>query len=234
MGHGSLLPRSARRGALATQHRAVLEWLTVAGVALGAIVGAAHAQAPSRAEADAMHAKLARMQAAAEAPRAPGAPPLSTSLTEREINAYFEHYGESFLADGIAKPRATLLDGGRIVARAVVDLDAVRVAQARSPFDPLAYLSGSVDVVAAGTISGSDGRGVIRFESATVAGVSVPKSMAQELLRFYTRTPERPGGFQFDEPFPLPARVRSVSAVRGSVTVTQRRRPRPPQRRGAR
>jgi hypothetical protein len=54
-----------------------------------------------------------------------------------------------------------------------------------------------------------------------VAGVSVPKAVAQELLRFYTRTAERPAGFQFDEPFPLPARVQSVRALRGLITVTQ-------------
>ena len=187
---------------------------------MGAIGAAAHAQ-EARSEADAMEAKVVRMQAAAEAPRASGAPPLRTSFSEREINAYFEHYGESFLPAGIAKPRATLLDGGRIVARAIVDLDTVRRARERSPFDPLAYLQGSLEVVAAGTIAGSDGRGVVRFESATVAGVSVPKAVAQELLRFYTGTAERPGGFQFDEPFALPARVQSVSAVRGSITVTQ-------------
>ncbi len=192
--------------------------LTAASVALGA-VGAA-AQEP-RSEADAMEAKITRMQAAAESPRAPGAPPLRTSFSEREINAYFEHYGESFLPAGIAKPRATLLDGGRIVARAIVDLDTVRGARERGLFDPLAYLQGSLEVVAAVTIAGSDGRGVVRFESATVAGVAVPKPVAQELLRFYTRTAERPGGLPLDEPFALPARVQSVSAVRGSITVTQ-------------
>jgi hypothetical protein len=49
----------------------------------------------------------------------------------------------------------------------------------------------------------------------------VPKQVAQELLRFYTRTADRPGGFQFDEPFAMPAQVQSVSGERGSVTVTQ-------------
>jgi hypothetical protein len=44
---------------------------------------------------------------------------------------------------------------------------------------------------------------------------------AQELLRFYTRTPERPRGFAFDEPFLLPAGLRAVSTERGAVTVTQ-------------
>jgi len=202
-------------------HRAVLVLLTAAGVALSAISPGAGAEVLSRADADAMQVKLTRMQEAAESPRAPNAPPLTTSLSESEINAYFEHYGKSFLPPGIAKPRATLLDGGRLIARAIVDLSTVRVGGEGSLFDPLSYLKGTVEVAATGTISGSEGEGVIRFESATVAGISVPKHVAQDLLRFYTRTADRPGGFQFDEPFALPAHVQSVSGVRGSVTVTQ-------------
>jgi hypothetical protein len=208
---------------ITARHRAVLVLLTSAGVAMGAVgLGAgAHAQELSRADADAMQAKLTRMQEAAESPRAPGAPPVITSLSESEINAYFEHYGESFLPPGIAKPRATLLDGGRVVARAIVDLSTVRISGGGGLFDPLSYLKGSVAVVATGRVAGSDGQGVIRFESATLAGISVPKQVAQDLLQFYTRTADRPGGFQFDEPFAMPARVQSVSGVRGSVTVTQ-------------
>ena len=206
---------------LVKPHDRPLAWRFAAVAAIGAIAAGANAQDPSRAAADAMHAKLARIEEAAESRRAATLPPLRTTFSEQEINAYLEHYGESFVPAGIAKPRATLSGEGRVVTRAIVDLDAVRLARERSLLDPLAYLQGSVDVVATGTIAGADGRGVIRFESATVAGVAVPKTVAQELLRFYTRTPERPGGFQFDEPFPLPARVRSVNAERGTITVAQ-------------
>jgi hypothetical protein len=45
--------------------------------------------------------------------------------------------------------------------------------------------------------------------------------LAQELLLFYTRSPDRPDGFQFDQPFALPANIRSVSVERGAVTVIQ-------------
>jgi len=181
----------------------------------------ASAQELSLAEADAMEAKLMRVEAAAATPRPAGAPPLRTTFTEREINAYFRHYGPDFLPAGIARPQVAIGDGGRIVARAIVDLDGVRVARERSLFDPLAYLTGSVEVVAAGTIAGADGFGIVRFESATVAGVSVPKSVAQELLRFYTRSLERPSGFEFDKPFELPAQARAVTAARGTATVVQ-------------
>jgi hypothetical protein len=181
----------------------------------------ASAQELARAEADAMEAKLMRVKAAAAAPRAASAPPLRTSFTEREINAYFHHYGASFLPAGIARPRVAIGDGGRVVARAIVDLDAVRVARERGLLDPLAYLAGSLEVVAAGAIAGANGIGVIRFESATVAGVAVPKSVAQELLRFYTSNSERPRGFELDKPIELPAQIRAVTVVRGVATVVQ-------------
>lgn len=189
--------------------------------AAGAIGVGAHSQESSRADADAMEAKIARVTAAAETPRAAKAEPLRTSFSEREINAYFEHYGDDFLPAGVTKPRATLADDRQIVARATVDLDAMQRSRERSFFDPFAFMRGSLEVVAAGTVVGKDGRGVIRFVSATVGGVAVPQALAQELLRFYTRTPERPSGFQFDQPFDLPARIESVSAARGSITVVQ-------------
>lgn len=191
--------------------------LAVAALALSA----AHAQDDARADADAMQAKIARVAAAAETPRAPSAPPLRTELSEREINAYLALEGPAFLPAGIAMPRARLGDGGRVSARAVLDLDAVRRSRERSLFDPLAYLTGAVEVIAIGRVEAGGGEGVIRYESATVGGVAVPKTVAQELLRFYTRTPDRPRGFAFDEPFALPAGVRAVSVERGIVTVVQ-------------
>ena len=186
-----------------------------------AVLGAGAAQEPSRVDADAMATKLARVVAAAADAPAANAPPQRTTFAEREINAYLALDGPDFLPPGIAMPRIELGDDARVQARAIVDLDAVRRSRDRSLFDPLAYLTGSVEVVAIGRVEGSDGEGLIRYESATVAGVGVPQTVAQELLRFYTRTQERPRGFAFDEPFALPAGLRAVSVERGAVTVTQ-------------
>jgi hypothetical protein len=200
-------------------HRSGLAVLAAAVAAVGA--GAAHAQEPTRAEADAMRTKLERVAGAAETPRPADARPLRTTFTEREINAYLALDGPEFLPPGIAMPRVRLGDDGRVAARAIVDLDAVRRSRERSLLDPLAYLTGAVEVVAEGSIEGNEGEGLIRYESATVGGVAVPATVAQELLRFYTRTPERPRGFAFDEPFDLPAGLRAVSVERESVTVAQ-------------
>jgi hypothetical protein len=195
--------------------------MLTAAALLGAGSGALRAQEPTRAEADAMQTKLDRVAAAAETPRPASAPPLRTAFTEREINAYLALQGPNFLPAGIAMPRVRLGDDGRVQARAIVDLDAVRRSRERSAFDPLAYLTGAVEVVAVGSVAVSGGEGLIRYESATVGGVAVPKTVAQELLRFYTRTPERPRGFAFDEPFAVPAGVRTAAVARGEVSVTQ-------------
>ena len=178
--------------------------------------------APTRAEADAMQKKIDRVAATAEAPPRPAsARPLTTTFTEREINAYLTLDGPDFLPAGIAMPRVRLGEDNRVEARATVDLDGVRRSRERSVFDPLAYVTGAVEVVAIGTVEGRGGEGLIRYESATVGGVAVPKTVAQELLRFYTTTPERPRGFAFDEPFALPVGLRAVSVQRGAATVTQ-------------
>ena len=195
-------------------------------VLLGSIVVAqAEAQArqePTRAEADAMQTKIDRVAATADAPQRPAsAAPLRTTFTEREINSYLALEGPEFLPPGIAMPRVRLGDDNRIEARAIVDLDGVRRSRERSLFDPLAYITGSVEVVAVGAVEGGGGEGLIRYESATVGGVEVPKTVAQEMLRFYTTTPERPRGFAFDEPFALPVGLRAVSVQRGAATVTQ-------------
>lgn len=191
-------------------------------VALGALLAAAAtAQSLSRSDADAMAAKIERVLAAAEHPRPSSAPPLVTAFAEREVNAYSEFYGHEFLPPGVARPHVRFGANGRIAARAVVDLDAVRMARERSFLDPLAFVTGAVQVVAIGTVASVGDQGIVRFESASVGGVGVPKTVAQELLRFYTRSPERPGGFAFDEPFALPPGVRGIEVDSGRATVVQ-------------
>jgi len=193
--------------------------LLIAAIVLA--VSPTNAQDALHADAAGMASKIKRMQEVGARARAPNAPPARTAFTDREMNAYLKVEGPSILPNGIANPRVSTGEGGRVTARAIVDLDAVRLSQPRSLLDPLAFVRGSVDVVATGSIVASNGSAVSRFESATVAGIAVPKRVAQELLRFYTRTPERPQGFAFDAPFELPAQIRSVTVDAGRVTVTQ-------------
>ena len=117
--------------------------------------------------------------------------------------------------------QVTLLDAGKVDTRALVDLDAVRTSETRSWLDPLAYVTGLLEVRTIGTFRGANGKGVFTFESATVGGMPVPRTVMQELVAFYTRSPETPKGILLDQPFDLPARIRAVELRRGAATVIQ-------------
>jgi hypothetical protein len=181
----------------------------------------ANAQDALHKSSAAMAAKVTRMQEAAAHPRPPKSEPLRTAFTDTEMNAYLQVEAPKFLPPGITDPHITTGDGGRVTAQATIDLDAVRVTKQRGLLDPLAFVTGAVEVVVTGFVVARDGVGMGSLESATVAGIPVPKRVAEELLRFYTRTPERPQGFGLDDSFDLPAEIRSVNVEAGRVTVTQ-------------
>jgi hypothetical protein len=187
----------------------------------GVTLGAATAQDFSRDEADSMAKKLAFIIETADRDRGRNAPPLRTSFTDREVNAYSSVYGPTFLPPGVTNPRLAIGDRGRVVARGIVDLGAVRRSRQRDWLDPLAYVNGSLEVVAAGVFAGADGLGVFQFESATVGGLAVPKSVLQELVRYYTTSDQMPAGFDIDAPFALPGNIRSISSESGRATIVQ-------------
>jgi hypothetical protein len=43
----------------------------------------------------------------------------------------------------------------------------------------------------------------------------------QELVSYYSRTPEMPDGISLDKPFVLPAAIQTVETRRGAATVVQ-------------
>jgi hypothetical protein len=43
----------------------------------------------------------------------------------------------------------------------------------------------------------------------------------QELLSFYSRTPEDPDGINMDDPFELPSQIREIRVASGSTTIVQ-------------
>ena len=67
------------------------------------------------------------------------------------------------------------------------------------------------------------GSGVAWFEleSATLSGVPIPKSLLQELVAYYSRTPANPRGLNIDDPFPLPAGIRRIDVLPGRAVVVQ-------------
>ena len=43
-----------------------------------------------------------------------------------------------------------------------------------------------------------------------VAACTIPKVLLQEIVGYYSRTPEKPAGINLDDPFALPARIREI------------------------
>jgi hypothetical protein len=175
----------------------------------------------TRAEAESMGRKLDAIIERGSAPLPPAKKPVSTSFTEREVNAFFKFMGPQFMPTGVNDTQLTIGNDGHVRSRAIVDLNAIRKAQPRGWLDPLAWVGGSMEVKASGRVLGTNGKGVFQFESAYIAGVPVSKSVLQELVSFYTRSPELPAGFNLDEPFELPSNIRSVQTKVGAATVVQ-------------
>ena len=173
-----------------------------------------------RADADSMRKKMQAILDRSVAP--PGqAKPLTTNITDSELNAYLRLDATADLPVGLKQPTVVFLDGGKVDTRALVDLDMIRVAQKRGWLDPLSYVTGTLEVRTVGTFHGANGKGVFAVESATVGGMPVPKTVLQELVAFYTRSPEAPQGIPLDAPFELPHRIRNVELRRGMATVIQ-------------
>ncbi|HSK10567.1 MAG TPA: hypothetical protein VK911_13390 [Vicinamibacterales bacterium] len=173
----------------------------------------------SRADSQRLVEKAARVAANGER-RAPAA--LRTTVTERELNAYLAYDGAEALPPGVTKPTLVLHGDRRVAGTAVVDLDAVRAE--RKPtgmLDPMGYLAGKLPVAASGWLEARDGVARFQLEAASVAGIPIPRMVLQEVVAFYTRSPEYPKGVSLDDPFPLPAAIKAIEVRRGEAVVVQ-------------
>ena len=138
------------------------------------------------------------------------------------MNAYLAFEARQQLPVGVVDPSVTILGTGRVSGRAMVDLDAVRKQKnPTSLFDPMSYLTGRVPLTATGVLTTSNGVGQFELESAAVGGVPIPKMLLQEIVSYYSRTPEKPAGISLDDPFALPARIREIQVERGQAIVVQ-------------
>ena len=202
------------------KHR-LLQCAAVIGLCAATI---AHLPAQDRftkAEADRFEGKLNRILELGKNQRAKAAAQASTQLTDAEVTAYLRHNAKSQVPVGIVEPTLIALGDGRVGGRAVVDLDAVRSQKQRGWLDPLAYLTGRLPLSATGVLVTQDGVGRFQLESAEISGVTVPKSVLQELLSHYSRTPQDPDGINMDDPFELPSRIREIRVGKGDAVVIQ-------------
>jgi hypothetical protein len=181
---------------------------------------ALHAQSLSKQDAVRFQGKLAAIQAHALTP-AKAKKARTTQVTDSEVNAYLKFLAGSQVPVGIVDPSLRAAGDGLVTGRATVDLDAVRTQKKRAWTDPLAYLTGRLPVTAAGTLTTRDGVGKFDLKSAEISGVTIPKSLLQELLSYYSRTPEAPAGIDMDDPFQLPSAIREIRIGQGSATIVQ-------------
>jgi len=148
--------------------------------------------------------------------------PRRTTVTENEVNAYLIYDAAHDLPPGVVDPSVSILGTGRLSGRAVVDLDAVRKSSnPTSMLDPMNFLSGRLPITAVGVLTTNNGVGRFQLESATISSVPVPKLLLQQIVSYYTRTPENPAGIAIDDPFALPARIREIQVQRGQAIIVQ-------------
>lgn len=170
-------------------------------------------------QADAFQQKLTRIVQQAEST---STRPRETVVTEGEVNSYLRFRAGEHIPVGVTDPSIGIQGQGRINGRAIVDLDTIRRKKSSGGwFDPTSYLTGRLPVTAAGILHTRDGRGRFELETAEVSGVPIPKAFLQEIVSFYTRSEERPTGIAIDEPFELPASIRSIGVDKGRAIVVQ-------------
>jgi hypothetical protein len=198
-----------------------LRFAVITAVSLAAVAPAIAWQRLNKQDSDRFEAKLTRIVAVGNQKQARPTAPVSTPITDAELNAYFEYGAKAQIPSGIVEPRLNALGDGRVSGQATVDLDAVRKQKQRGWLDPMSYLTGSLPLTASGLLITKDGVGRFQLESAQVSGVSVPKSLLQELLAYYSRSPERPNGISMDDPFELPARIREIQVQQGQAMIVQ-------------
>jgi hypothetical protein len=176
----------------------------------------------SKQEGDRFQTKLQRIVVFGSTPAASGRrASQNTDVTDDELNSYLRFNARDQIPEGIVDPTLNALGDGKVSGQVTVDLDAVRKQKQRGWMDPMNYLTGRLPLTARGTLSTKDGVGRFELESAELSGVTVPKGLIQELLSYYSRTPEKPNGINMDDPFELPSRIREIRVGKAQSTIVQ-------------
>lgn len=145
-----------------------------------------------------------------------------TAVTEDELNSWFAYRAQPVLPAGVTQPQITIVGEGKVAGQATVDLEAIGKRRSTGgTFDPWSYLGGRVPVTINGILHTQNGRGRFEVQNAEVSGVSVPTSLLQELVSYYSRTPDNPGGISLDEAFELPANIDKIEVGQGQAVVIQ-------------
>lgn len=192
-------------------------------IALAFGITAAAQSADAKRDNEKMQQSLAAILGRAHTPLAKGKTPATqrTTFTDSQLNAWLVLDGKDNVPVGLVDPKVTFLPAGKVTAKAVVDLDAVRKSKSRGMLDPMNLLTGLMPVTLTGTLSGANGLGTFDVESAALGTWPLPRAILQELIGYYSKSPEYPDGIALGKPFPLPAAVKGLIIARGAATVVQ-------------
>jgi hypothetical protein len=197
----------------------------LSGIVLALVVAPVlAAQNPAnRQDADRFQTKLNQIVEYGNAAPARSAKPVTrhTQVTDAEVNAYLRVHATEQIPVGVVDPSIHAHGNGRLSGRAIVDLDAVRKSKERTWLDPMNLLTGRMPITAAGRLTTKDGIGQFVLESAEISGVTIPKTVLQELVTYYSRTPDNPAGINMDDPFELPSGIRTIDVGKGTATIVQ-------------
>ena len=174
----------------------------------------------SRQSADEFDQKIALIQRQGDI--ADGSGTRRTPFTQDQLNSWLLYNAPPLLPDALGEPQITIIGEGRLAGQAVVDLDVVGTQRSSgSRFNPLRLIGGRVTVSVTGILHASDGIARFEVQSAQMSGIPVPVSVLQELVTYYSRSPERPEGARLDDPFSLPASIRQIEVGQGQAVVVQ-------------
>jgi len=145
-----------------------------------------------------------------------------TSVLENEVNSYLAFNAKNKIPQGLTNPEITILGNGALAGRVLVDIDEYKRHRTPQGFlDPLSYISGQVPVTARGVLRARDGKGRFELASAEMGGVPLPEPILQQLVAFFSSTPQNPQGFDMNAPFNLPAKIRELLINKGQAVVVQ-------------
>src|SRR5689334_2512532 len=150
------------------------------------------------------------------------ATPKRTWITEPEVNSYLAFNIKEKIPRGLTQPQIRMVGNGQLAGRVLVDMDDFRRGRSSGGImDPMNYISGQVSVTARGVFSTQDGKGQFQLITAEMNGYPLPKPLVQELVRYFSRTANNPTGFNIDEPFNLPAKIREITVNPAESIVVQ-------------
>lgn len=175
----------------------------------------------TKAMGDRFQGKLVRIVQTGETPRGRSRAAQATQVTDAELNAYLRYHAKGQIPVGIVDPTINADGNGKVSGRTIVDLDAVRKQKQRGWMDPMGYLTGRLPLTARGRLITKDGVGRFQLEGAELSGVTVPRTLVQEILSFYSRSADDPDGINMDDPFKLPVQIREIRVAAGSATIVQ-------------